>query len=80
MTNAEIIEKVTEYYANEIKDIKNSIELNHFEPAKLVNNSLQRCLGVAFFAQYLEVPFKEVDALYEEQRAKLYKFLEGEKI
>ena len=72
------LEKVKEFYANELRDIERSIKCDLFEPAKLVNNSLQRCLGVAFFAQYLDVPFQQVDELYEEQRTKLYAFLKGE--
>lgn len=73
------LEKVKEYYDNEIRDIERSITMPLYKPDKLVECSIQRCLGVAFFVQYLGEPFDKVDELYEEVRNKLYDLLKGDK-
>lgn len=68
-----MIEKVKEYYTAELKDVKRVIEDKpHWaNPAEVVNNSIQRCLGVAFFAQSLDVPFEEIDVEYEKIKTEL---------
>ena len=73
------LEKVKEYYDNEIRDIERSITMPLYEPKKLVECSIQRCLGVAFFVQELGEPYDKVGDLYEEVRNKLYDLLKGDK-
>lgn len=72
------LEKVKEYYDNEIRDIERSITMPLYKPEKLVECSIQRCLGVAFFAQSLGEPYDKVGDLYEEVRNKLYDLLKGD--
>ena len=46
-------------------------------PAEVVQNTIQRCLGVATFAQSF-VDFSTVEELYEPTRIKLLQLLERE--
>ena len=76
-----MIEKIKKFYESEYNSTVNWINSkycnNRKDKAAAVNNVLQRCLGVAFFVQSLEVSFKEIDPLYEEYRIKFYKLLDN---
>ena len=55
---------------------------NHYERADLLehkkfytNNAIQRCLGVGFFVQDLDVSFEEINPHYDEIREKINKLL-----
>lgn len=73
----DILKKVDDFYKTEIKSVKNTLDNNHyrFKPKEVVNNAIQRCLGVAFFVQSLDVSYDEIDALYEVTRTQLYDLL-----
>ena len=77
MTTNKILTKVKEFYEVEIKQVKLSLENNfyHWNKKEVVNNAIQRGLGVAFFVQALEVPFKDIDAEYEKFREIMYEIL-----
>lgn len=75
-------EKYREYLSHEYRDAKlavcrncNSSTLTDRQLKKfndeIVNNTIQRCLGVALFVQYLDVPYDFSEAFYEETRGKL---------
>lgn len=69
-------QKIKEFYEKEYISVFNWIHgtyCKNLEKRKeAINNAIQRCLGVAFFVQELDVPFAEIDAIYEKYRAKFY--------
>lgn len=73
----DILKKVDDFYKTEIKSVKNTLDNNpyRFKPKEVVNNAIQRCLGVAFFVQSLDVPYNRIDTLYEATRTQLYDLL-----
>ena len=73
----DILKKVDDFYKTEIKSVKNTLDNNpyRFKPKEVVNNAIQRCLGVAFFVQSLDVLYNEIDTLYEATRTQLYDLL-----
>jgi hypothetical protein len=76
MTTKKILELVEDFYKMEYKDIQLVVErnimANNTKANKFhVNSSLQRCLGVALFVQSMDVPFEDVNKLYEEYRGKI---------
>ena len=71
------LEKLIKFYEDEIKSVQRSLENPYrWEKKELVNNSIQRGLGVAFFVQALDVPYKDIDAEYEKFRETMYEILE----
>lgn len=72
------IEGIREYYEMEYKDTLRTL-INPYWAARkktVVNNSIQRCLGVAFFAQGTEdVTFQDIDELYQEYKEKFERIL-----
>jgi predicted ATP-dependent Lon-type protease len=73
----DILKKVDDFYKTEIKSVKNTLDNNlyRFKPKEVVNNAIQRCLGVAFFVQSLDVSYNEIDTVYEATRTQLYDLL-----
>lgn len=73
-----MLEKVREYYEKEYKEVKAILKMEiRYEwvnPTKLVHASIQRCLGVAQFAQTVGVEYEELDC-YDEVKEKLEKLL-----
>ena len=71
------LEKAIKFFDNEYKELKRDLEradpLEH--RAFYTNNAVQRCLGVAFFAQNLDVSFEEISPHYNEIRTKINKLL-----
>ena len=68
-----ILKKVDDFYKTEIKSVKNTLDNNfyRFKPKEIINNAIQRCLGVAFFVQSLDVSYDEIDTLYEAVKTQL---------
>ena len=71
-------EEYIKYLNREYEDTKRAINHPMFSRKKLVNNAINRCLGVAFFVQYLGVPFKFSNRYYEETKAKLEELRDSE--
>lgn len=44
---------------------------------EIVRNAIDRCLGVALFIQYFDVPYQYVNRKYEETKAKLEELRNG---
>ena len=74
------IEGIKEYYENEYKSVKSFISNLPYWTTKeeVVNNALQRLLGVAQCAQYCGMTFDDANKLYSEYRMKFVKELEDE--
>ena len=67
MSKTEILEKIQEYYTKEIKDFSTiDSYCNRYECSKdeYKKATIQRGLGVAFFAQSLGIPYEEINFLY----------------
>ena len=70
MTRAQkdcLLKKIEEYYAREIKEFSTiDSYCNRYECSKdeYRKATIQRGLGIAFFAQELGVPYNEVNFLY----------------
>ena len=77
MTKEEMIKNVQTYYDSEITDLtrlKNQMIEEHstlYKPKEVCHNSIQRCLGVAFFIQQAGLDFSTADKLYDETRYQL---------
>ena len=71
------LEKAIKFFDNEYEELKRDLEradpLEH--RAFYTNNAVQRCLGVAFFAQNLDVSIEEISPPYDEIREKINKLL-----
>lgn len=77
------ISKIKEFYESEYQGTKRIIEAslsddNHYtwirsdtDRRRAVSQALDRLLGVAFFAQYLDIPYKRIESLYDEYKCKL---------
>jgi hypothetical protein len=70
--------KVKEYYEKEYKEMETILQMETryewVKPTELVYASIQRCLGVAQFAQTVGVKYEELDC-YDEVKEKLEKLL-----
>lgn len=78
-----IISKIKEFYETEYQGAKRVIEASlsgdknykwlasDADRRMAVSQSIDRLLGVAFFAQYLDIPYDIIDNLYEEYKGKL---------
>lgn len=71
------LEKAIKFFNNEYEEVKRDLErADLLEHKKFyTNNAVQRCLGVAFFVQYLDVSFEEINPHYDEIREKINKLL-----
>jgi hypothetical protein len=79
MPAEEILNLVKEYYEEEYQDAKRCIEKKYAwtTPKDLVKSTINRCLGIAQFVQYLGVPYEDLD-IYDEYKEKLEKLLTTE--
>ena len=64
--------EIKTYYESEYKSTKRFLEnLPAWANEKeVVNNAIQRMLGVAQFVQYCDVPYEDITELFEEYRNK----------
>lgn len=73
--------EIKEYYKAEYKDAKRVIEKKYFwaKPDEVVNQALDRMLGVAFFVQRVDesIPYDELDELFNFYKEEL-ELLRGE--
>ena len=65
----------TNFCENEYKHSLIAIEMEYGDVKKGIECSLQRCLGVAFFLQSLDVPYEDIDKVYSKYREKFYELL-----
>ena len=69
-----MLEKLKEYYKMEYEEVESILKREDrpfwAEPNQVINNSIQRCLGVAQFIQTIGVDYKDLDC-YDEVREKL---------
>lgn len=72
-----MLEKIKEYFETEYKDTVNSIGAHYrwIEPSKIISQTLDRCFGVAMFAQTIGVKYEDIAILYNEYKEKLEKLL-----
>jgi hypothetical protein len=67
-----------EYCEREFRDFTRAIENGWDDITNARNCGLQRCLGVADFLQIVEdVPFDDINKIYEEYRTKFYEIKKG---
>lgn len=69
-----MLEKIKQFYETEYKDTIRYINSPYLRTCKkeVVNNTVQRILGVAQFIQIAcNIPFEDIETLYEEYRCKL---------
>ena len=83
MTTEKILELVEDYYNMEYRDIQLVVKRNNMMNDNRVNKfhvngTLQRCLGVALFVQSMDVPYEDVNKLYEEYKEKIEAVERGE--
>ena len=73
--------KVVEYFETEYERAVELLNIsnrpNWVEPHTVINNALQRCLGVCEFAQGLGIDFVLIESLYEDYRGRFNALLEG---
>lgn len=67
----EIINQYKDVCNQEYKATKRAINNKWFKPRDVINNAIQRCLGVAQFIQYLGVTYEEADIIFEEFKYKI---------
>ena len=67
-----MLDKVKEFFEAEYNNACIAYEFKKCTPKEIVNNAIQRCLGVALFVQTAsDISFDEIDNLYTECRRKL---------
>ena len=69
-----MLDKVKEYYKMEYEEVESLLKREDrpswAEPNQVINNSIQRCLGVAQFIQTVGVAYEDLSC-YDEVREKL---------
>ncbi len=78
MTKEEILKKVKEFFDTEYEETKEYLERQPrtlAEKRESTANAQQRCLGVAFFVQSLEISYDDINPPFEEVADKLYELL-----
>lgn len=76
-----MLNKVIKFFEKEYEEIEKDI--SKLEPywttykQTIVENTIHRCLGVAFFAQEIGLEFEDVNPHYEIIREKLEKLLDN---
>lgn len=70
-----MIEKMERFYEREFKRLECALTLNNhctwITPQELKGNTLQRMLGIAYFAQDLDLDYREIEALYNEYKSRI---------
>lgn len=83
MTKEDIINKIKECYENEYQGTKRVIEASlagneqygwlrsDTDRRRAVSQAIDRLLGVAFFVQYCDIPYRAIEKLYNDYKGKL---------
>lgn len=64
-------EQYKKYLDKEYKDAQRAIDNPYLSKKEVINNTIDRCLGVALFVQYLGLSYDDSDYFYEITRTKL---------
>lgn len=64
-------EQYKKYLDKEYEDAQRAIDNPYLSKKEVINNTIDRCLGVALFVQYLGLSYYDSDYFYEITRAKL---------
>lgn len=76
----ELINYLVKYYEDEYNQAVTAIESKYlskyFKPSEVVDNAIDRCLGVALFVQYLGMNYEDSQKEYEKVKEKLTKLLD----
>ncbi len=81
MTTEQILVKIKEYFAQELKSTNRAIE-NKWDwfmadKDKYIVQTAHSCLGIVMFAQTLGVAYEDVAPLYDEYREKFKELLDN---
>ena len=68
ITKKQIISTMAYWYEKELESCKRSLLSDNHAQASWVDHYIKECLGVAFFIQELDIPFEEINGLYENVR------------
>lgn len=75
------LEKLKKFYADEIKGVERALDPSNsykWNKKEVINNAIQRGLGVSFFAQaFDDVTYNEINKEYEAFRNILYDMLKN---
>lgn len=68
-----VLSELEKFYESEVRMARTFLEYPHewTTPKEVVNNAIQRCLGVAQYVQFLDVPYEKVNRLFEQTRIDL---------
>ena len=67
-----MLDKVKDFFEMEYNDACIACEAKWSTPKEIAKGAIQRCLGVALFAQTAsDVTFEDIDSLYTEYKEKL---------
>lgn len=69
------IKDYEKFCESEYEFTKNTLKCNFCTPKEVVNNAIQRNLGVGVFVQEMGVVFEEVDKVFETYKEKLNNLL-----
>jgi hypothetical protein len=74
-----ILSELEKFYESEVRMTKTFLEYppTWAQSKMVINNTIQRCLGVAQYVQFLDVPFEKVTRLYEQTRIDLEELERG---
>ena len=68
-----VLSELEKFYESEVRMARTFLEYPHewTTPKEVVNYAIQRCLGVAQYVQFLDVPYEKVNRLFEQTRINL---------
>lgn len=76
ITKEQMLSTIAYYYEKELAECERYLKNYNRAQARDVEAYIHRCLGVAFFVQELDLPFDEVNLLYETIRERFEKLRE----
>lgn len=77
ITKEQMLSTIAYYYEKEYAECERYLKNYNRAQARDVETYINRCLGVAFFAQELDIPFNDVDLLYNSIRERFEKLREN---
>ncbi len=77
ITKEQMLSTIAYFYEKEFAECERYLKNYNHAQANDVETYIDRCLGVAFFAQELNIPYNEVNLLYEAIRERFEKLREN---
>ena len=77
ITKEQLISTITYWYEKELTNCERSLKTNDRAQANWIDHYIKECLGVAFFVQELDLPFDEINPIYENIRERFEKLREN---